>query len=65
MLLKKQIEPRCTELLKHLRKKDIVHQIDDGTGITKYALCEKDVIVKLKLICICIFIAITVMKLFA
>lgn len=22
-------------------RKGIVHQIDDGTGITKYALCEK------------------------
>ena len=23
-------------------EKDIVHQIDDGTGIVKYALCEQD-----------------------
>ena len=51
--------------IKTFEEKGYVHQIDDGTGITKYALCEKDVIVKLKLICICIFIAITVMKLFA
>tara|TARA_R110002049_G_scaffold242216_1_gene416034 strand:+ start:241 stop:654 length:414 start_codon:yes stop_codon:yes gene_type:complete len=27
--------------IKTFEKKDIVHQIDDGTGITKYALCEK------------------------
>ena len=28
--------------IKTFEEKDIVHQIDDGTGITKYALCEKD-----------------------
>ena len=27
--------------IKTFEEKDIVHQIDDGTGITKYALCEK------------------------
>lgn len=27
--------------LKTFEEKAIVHQIDDGTGITKYALCEK------------------------
>ena len=27
--------------VKTFEEKDIVHQIDDGTGITKYALCEK------------------------
>ena len=27
--------------LKTFEEKGIVHQIDDGTGITKYALCEK------------------------
>ncbi len=27
--------------LKTFEEKSIVHQIDDGTGITKYALCEK------------------------
>ena len=26
--------------IKTFEEKDIVHQIDDGTGITKYALCE-------------------------
>lgn len=26
--------------IKTFEKKDIVHQIDDGTGIAKYALCE-------------------------
>jgi len=28
--------------VKTFEEKAIVHQIDDGTGITKYALCEKD-----------------------
>lgn len=28
--------------IKTFEEKDMVHQIDDGTGITKYALCEKD-----------------------
>ena len=28
-------------LVKTFEEKDIVHQIDDGTGITKYALCEQ------------------------
>lgn len=28
--------------IKTFEEKDIVHQIDDGTGITKYALCEKE-----------------------
>ena len=41
MLLRKQIGQHYTELLKHFEEKEIVHQIDDGTGITKYALCEK------------------------
>ena len=41
MLLIKQIELPYIELLKNLRENDIVHQIDDGTGITKYALCEE------------------------
>ena len=27
--------------IKTFEEKDIVHQIDDGTGITKYALCEQ------------------------
>ena len=27
--------------IKTFEEKDIVHQIDDGTGITKYALCKK------------------------
>lgn len=27
--------------VKTFEEKDIVHQIDDGTGITKYALCEQ------------------------
>ena len=27
--------------IKTFEEKDIVYQIDDGTGITKYALCEK------------------------
>jgi Fur family ferric uptake transcriptional regulator len=27
--------------IKTFEKKDIVHQIDDGTGITKYALCRQ------------------------
>lgn len=27
--------------IKTFEEKDIVHQIDDGTGVTKYALCEK------------------------
>ena len=27
--------------IKTFEEKEIVHQIDDGTGITKYALCEK------------------------
>lgn len=27
--------------IKSFEEKAIVHQIDDGTGITKYALCEK------------------------
>ncbi len=27
--------------IKTFDEKEIVHQIDDGTGITKYALCEK------------------------
>ncbi|WP_066217881.1 Fur family transcriptional regulator [Formosa haliotis] len=26
--------------IKTFEEKDIVHQIDDGTGVTKYALCE-------------------------
>jgi len=28
--------------IKTFEEKAIVHKIDDGTGITKYALCEKD-----------------------
>lgn len=28
--------------IKTFEEHDIVHQIDDGTGITKYALCEED-----------------------
>jgi Fur family ferric uptake transcriptional regulator len=28
--------------IKTFEENDIVHQIDDGTGITKYALCEPD-----------------------
>ena len=28
--------------IKTFEENDIVHQIDDGTGITKYALCEQD-----------------------
>ncbi|QXP74480.1 transcriptional repressor [Tenacibaculum sp. AHE15PA] len=28
--------------IKTFENKGIVHQIDDGTGITKYALCEQD-----------------------
>lgn len=28
--------------LKTFEEKAIVHQIDDGTGITKYAMCEED-----------------------
>ena len=28
--------------IKTFVEKDIVHQIDDGTGIVKYALCEQD-----------------------
>lgn len=28
--------------IKTFEDKKIVHQIDDGTGITKYALCEQD-----------------------
>ena len=27
--------------LKTFEEKEIVHQIDDGTGITKYAMCEE------------------------
>ena len=27
--------------IKTFEEKDIVHQIDDGTGVTKYALCEQ------------------------
>lgn len=28
--------------IKTFEEKNIVHQIDDGTGVLKYALCEKD-----------------------
>ena len=28
--------------IKTFEENGVVHQIDDGTGITKYALCEKD-----------------------
>jgi len=28
--------------VKTFKEKGVVHQIDDGTGVTKYALCEKD-----------------------
>ena len=48
--------------IKTFEEKDIVHQIDDGTGITKYALCEKGCNCELKPIYICIFIVITVTK---
>ena len=51
--------------IKTFEEKDIVHQIDDGTGITKYALCEKGCNCDIKTICTYISIVTIAMKPFA
>ena len=49
--------------IKTFEENSIVHRIEDGTGITKYALCEKKtVIVKLIPTCTCIFTVTPVIK---
>ena len=38
--VKQKKKNRCTDFSFSFEEKKIVHQIDDGTGISKYALCE-------------------------